>query len=132
MEQKLQKLFKQAKYQPESRLSGDIWRVINIRDRKISIIKSWSYGFAGLLSFAFLIPTINSLIEQFSQSGFYQYLSLVFSDLGSISLYWKEFMSSLVEAIPVTSLMLTFLLFFILLVSFKRAVFSYRSQLLTA
>ena len=132
MEQKLQKLFKQAKYQPESRLSGDIWRVINIRDRKISIIKSWSYGFAGLLSFVFLIPTINSLIEQFSQSGFYQYLSLVFSDLGSISLYWKEFMSSLVEAIPVTSLMLTFLLFFILLVSFKRAVFSYRSQLLTA
>lgn len=131
MEQKLQKLFKQAKYQPESRLSGDIWRVISIRERRTSILKSWSYGFVGVLSFIFLIPTINSLITQFAQSGFYQYLSLAFSDIGSISLYWKEFMSSLVEAIPATSLMLTFILFFILLVSFKRAVFSFRSQLLT-
>lgn len=132
MEQKLQRLFKQAKYQPESRLSGDIWRVINIKERRASLLKSWSYGFVGVMSFAFLIPTIFNLIEQFAQSGFYQYLSLAFSDLGSISLYWKEFMSSLVEAIPATSLMLTFILFFILLISFKRAVFSFRSQLLTA
>ena len=131
MEQKLQKLFKQAKYLPESRLSGDIWRVIDNIEKRNLKFKSWGYSFAGVFSLVFIVPVVRNLIEQFIQSGFYDYLSLVFSDLGSISLYWKEFMYSLIEAIPAVSLTITLLLSFVLLISLKRAIFSFRSQLLT-
>jgi len=132
MEQSLRKIFKQAKYQPESRLSGDIWRFIEAREKRSSKIKSFSYGIIGIISLVGLVPAVENLIEQFSQSGFYQYLSLAFSDLGLVSLYWKEFMSSLAETIPATSLMLTLVLFFIFLLSFKRVAVSFRNQLLTA
>ena len=131
MEQKLQKLFKQAKYLPESRLSGDIWRVIDNIEKRNLKFKSWGYSFAGVFSLVFIVPVVRNLIEQFIQSCFYDYLSLVFSDLGSISLYWKEFMYSLIEAIPAVSLTITLLLSFVLLISLKRAIFSFRSQLLT-
>jgi len=131
MEQSIKKLFKQAVYHPESRLSGDIWRIVCEREKRASLISSWIYGTIGVVSFAIFIPVVNSLMVQFSQSGFYQYLSLAFSDLGSISMYWQEFMSSLAEAIPTTSLIFALLLLFIFLVSLKRAFVNFKSPLLS-
>ena len=131
MERDLQKLFKQAVYQPESRLSGDIWRVIETKEKRASTIKSFSYGFVGIISFALLVPMVGNLITQLSQSGFYQYVSLAFSDIGSISLYWKEFMASVVETIPTTSLILVLSLLFIFLTSSRRAFTIFKSPLLT-
>ena len=132
MEQNLQKLFKQAKYSPESRLSGDIWRVICIKEKKVSMMKSLGYGFIGIISLLLLFPTMKNLINQLSQSGFYQYLSLAFSDIGSIISYWREFMSSLAETIPTTSLIIVLSLFFVFLTASKRAIIKFKSPLLTA
>lgn len=41
------------------------------------------------------------LDQSFQQSGFYEYLSLVFSGDGTILAYWKELLYSLVETMPV-------------------------------
>lgn len=41
------------------------------------------------------------LAQSFQQSGFYEYLSLIFSGDGTILAYWKELSYSLIETMPV-------------------------------
>ena len=63
----------------------------------------------GLLSVGFLTGSIFAfinMVQAISQSGFGQYVSLVFSDGGVVLSYWKEFLFSLVESIPVTGVIL--------------------------
>ncbi|HUC88751.1 MAG TPA: hypothetical protein VMR49_01840 [Candidatus Paceibacterota bacterium] len=132
MKKNLYIIFKQAIYYPENQLSDDIFRAINNKEAKSAKIKLWIYSSAVALSLAGLIPAIKDLSLQFSNSGFYEYLSLAFSSNGSIISYWKEFMLSLADSLPVESLMFSLLLLFIFFISTRLVMRQFKDKLLTA
>ena len=131
MEQDLQKLFKQAKYQPAGRLSGDIWASIELKNAQIAKWKKYSYMSLSVLSLFGSAFSIKSLIIQSTQLGFFEYLSLTFSDSGIIAKYWKEYTLSLADSLPVASLAITLFLLFVLFVSIKRVSIQFKTKLLT-
>lgn len=72
-----------------------------------------------LSSLITLIPALRYLIQGIEQSGFYQYISLAFSD-GNIALYyWKEFTLSLAESLPLVATIATLSILFTLLLSIR-------------
>jgi hypothetical protein len=132
VEQNLQKLFKQSSYHPESRLSGDVWHVIESKNTHINKWKTFGYISLIILSLSGSIFSIKSLIEQFAKLGFFDYLSLAFSDSGVIATYWKEYVLTLANSLPVMSLILSFFLLFVLFISIQRMSFQIKNKLLVA
>jgi hypothetical protein len=130
MNNDLSKLMKQAYNQPETGLSADIWRVIEAKQAKGLKIKSLSYGFIGILSLGGFVLMSVSIVKQLSASGFFQYFSLAFSDGSLISIYWKEYLLSLSDSLPVASLGVTFFLLLSMLVSIKKSIEQYKNKLL--
>jgi len=130
VEQNLQKLFQKSKYIPESRLSGDIWSTIEYKNTRITKIKK--FGYLGLSAFSLLgsIFSIKELIGQFTKFGFFDYLSLIFSDSGTLATYWREYILTLVNSLPVLSLILSFFLLFVLFISIQRASYQFKNKLL--
>lgn len=130
MEQDLHKLFKQAKYHPEGRLSGDIWAVIELKRTQIIKWKKFSYLSLSILSLFGSVLSVKSLIIQSTQLGFFEYLSLAFSDSGIIAKYWKEYTLSLVDSLPIVSLAISLFLLFILFISIKNVFYQTKTRLL--
>jgi len=130
MEENLSKLLKQAYNHPETELSGDVWRVIELKEARNLKIKSISYGVLCILSLGGFVFMSISVIRQFSTSGFFEYVSLVFSDGSLLALYWKEYLLSLADSLPVASLGATFFLLFSMLVSVRQFIVQYKNRLL--
>lgn len=122
MDNDLKEAFKKVKYHPECRLSDDIWHSIENYQNKKRQIKFWIYSGIGIISLVGFIPSLLSLLEQFSNSGFYNYFSLIFSNNSSISLYWKELLLSIAGSLPVLSLMVSIFLLLILFLSIKQTI----------
>lgn len=127
MEQDLQKLFKKAIYHPECRLSDDVCQTILAKKKKITERNTLGYILLGVLSLSGSIFSIRDLITESSKLGFYRYLSLVFSDGGVIATYWREYMLTLVDSLPVVSLILSFTLLFVLFISVKKISYGVKS-----
>lgn len=132
MEQNLQKLFKEASYQPESRLSSDVWSSIEYKSAQITKWKTFGYLGLSILSLSGSVFSIKSLIEQAIQLGFFNYFSLAFSDSGAIATYWKEYTLSLADSLPVVSLALSFFLLFILFISIRNISYQFKNKLLAS
>jgi len=130
MDENLSKLLKQVINQPETGLQDDIWRAIQVKQTRSLKIKSTIYGILGILSLGGFVFVVNILRVQFASSGFFQYLSLVFSDGGLLALYWKEYLLSLSDSIPYASLGAAFFLLSSALISIKEFAHQYKSQLL--
>ena len=130
-DERIQKVFSNAKYHPELSLTDDIWRLIISREQRTLRLKVWVYAALGLLSFITLFPVVASLIRQFAQSGFSEYLSLGFSDAGSITLYWKELVLTLADALPVSALILSLSLVVLFLICIRRAMRYFKNPLYT-
>ena len=66
-------------------------------------------------AFAALALTFQSVQASFYETGFYQFISLLFSDFSIVVVYWQNFALSLLETLPVTGLIvfLTTLLVFL-------------------
>ena len=114
----LKNLFQKASYHPESRLSDGILLAISKKEIKMTRIKFWGSSTIGVVSFIGLFPIIGRLISDFSQSGFYQYITLIFTDNIAIN-YWKEISLSIAESIPMTSLTLSLAVIFIFTISLR-------------
>lgn len=119
MEQKLTKIFQKTKYTPEEELKEIIWNTIKTHQKRSTKIKLWVFSFAGIVSFTALIPTFKILLNDMTQSGFYEYSSLIFTNDKSILLYWKDLVFSLAESLPTTSIILTLSLTFIFFLSLR-------------
>ncbi len=132
VEQNLQKSFKNAKYEPDGRLSGDILCVIESKNFQIIKLKKFGYLGLSILSLSGSIFSIKILIEQSTRLGFFRYLSLAFSDGGIIAQYWKEYLLSLTDSLPVVSIVLSFFLLFILFISIRKMSYQFKNKLLTA
>ncbi|MEI7810022.1 MAG: hypothetical protein WCI41_00475 [bacterium] len=120
MNEKLQSAFQNAKYEPNVNLADNIWHKIIIRNKRIAFIKTSAFSTLGALSLFGLIPVSQALFTEFTKSGFYEYFSLMFS--GNVSSYWKDLAYSMAESLPITNIIYTFVLVFILFLSIKYVV----------
>jgi hypothetical protein len=75
-----------------------------------------------LIMLIFLLPVWNLFQTEITQTGFSQFMSLIFSDLNSILIYWQDFGMSLLESIPFFSLAGLLTVILILLFSGKYMV----------
>ncbi|MEI8174753.1 MAG: hypothetical protein WCG28_02260 [bacterium] len=117
MEENIKSVFNQVRYKPNSKLSDKIWDKIIVRNRRIAYFKITSYSIVGVASLLGFIPMFGILANDFTQSGFYEYLSLAFSKGGIFSAYWKEFAFSLAESLPTMSIVYTLTLVLVFFLS---------------
>lgn len=77
------------------------------REQRILVIKRRIAVFSIVLigSIIAFFPVFNMLKSAFVESGFMQFLSLLFSDFEVVLSYWQSFALSLLESLPVLSLM---------------------------
>ena len=115
MNTKLKETLCRTKIEADTTLPGQIWQKIITRNKKISLLKIWSFSILAFLSLLGMIPAFIKLTEDFSKSGFYEYLSLLFSSNGNLALYWKELSYSLAESLPVVGIIYALLLVFVLI-----------------
>jgi hypothetical protein len=116
---KLTKIFKNAKYEPDSKLAFSIWSTLIAKDKHATQIKMWSLASVLFASLIGLVPAFQILLSGLAHSGFYEYFSLIFSDGGSMITYWKELSLSLAESLPVMSIVFALSLFFVCFLSLK-------------
>lgn len=119
MEENLKNVLLQNKIAPQTGLADNIWQTIVRRQKYTARIKLLIFSLTGLLSLVGLIPALKTLLSDFAQSGFYEYLSLIFSNSGTVLTFWKELLLTLAESLPVLSIVSSFTLIFILLLSLK-------------
>lgn len=130
MNEDLSKIIKQAYSYPEYKLSDDIWRAIEAKQSKELKFKAVISGLLGFVSFFGFIIVFNFTKSQLDSSGFSHYLSLAFSDGSLIASFWKEYLLSLADSVPFASLGALSFLLFSTLISIRKTVSFYRSQLL--
>lgn len=119
MEPKLTEAFNKIRYQSEDDFADQVWNKIVARDHKAAMFKLYVFSFAGICSFLALIPASKLLLNDFSKSGFYEYFSLALSNSGSINSYWREFMFTILESLPLQSIVLSLSLIFFFFLSIK-------------
>jgi len=107
MEKGFDKLFKYLKTNnAPSGLEKRILTKIREMTRKQQMVRIFVLGGSAIASFGLSVWAAISLAKNTAQTGFWQYLSLAFSENGTILSYWKEFAFSLVESLPILSLIL--------------------------
>ncbi len=125
---RLQELFKNASYHGEMKLSADIWRTISLKEEKRKKISYFKYIGVLVLSLSGFVFVVRDVLTGLSQSGFYEYMSLA-RESGAFTAYWKEFILSIAESLPLTSITVSLLLLFVLAFSMRRLVLRNRNQL---
>jgi len=130
MDKNLSKLLKQAYNNPETGLSDYIWRAIQKKQAKRLKIQSLIYGIVGILSLGGFVFMFISIVKEFASSGFFQYVSIAFSSSSLFASYWKEYLLSLADSLPVASLGVLLFLLMSMLISIRKVVYQYKSQLL--
>lgn len=118
MRENLKKAFDKVKCQPESGLAQHIYQEITLRGKRIVRLKLCFFSFIGVISLVGLVPILKILISDFIQSGFYEYISLVFSRT-VLSSSWRELIYSIAESLPATSLILSFGIIFVFFLSLR-------------
>jgi hypothetical protein len=119
MKPNLKDIFQKAKYEPDVNLAFSVWQTLMMQEKRADKFKLWSFSFIGILSFVTLIPTLEQLFSDLTHSGFYEYFSLIFSDGGAMLSHWKEFYFSLVESLPIMSIIFTLSVLFVCFLSLK-------------
>ena len=115
MQHQLSEILKQTNHEPKDDLGDRIWYTIQQTKERERKIRLWSFTALSLISFIALIPSFNHLSNQFTQTSFFAYFKMMFSDSSFILQSGKEFLLLLGESLPVMSIVLflgTVLIFF--------------------
>ncbi len=102
------------------------------KDREKSKIKTLGLSFISMVSLIVSIPVIFQVIASFTQSGIYNYLSLIFSDSDVAIIYWKEILVTLVESIPTISIISLLVILAVFAWSTLKAMNEAKKVLITA
>ena len=116
---KLQELLHGIQYRSENGLAEKIWQVIEKRQKNKRRWRFFAFTSVGLISLGGLWPAFLALQAEISQSGFYDYFSLIIREKGLVFSFWRELALSLAESLPVMSLALVLSLFFVLFLSVR-------------
>ena len=83
-------------------------------------LKRLVWGSISAISFVLFATSTVYAINAYSGSSFASYFSLIFSDMGSVSLWWKELGLSLLESLPILGTMLVLGSIFLVLWSIRK------------
>lgn len=124
MNQDLEKLFTHLEPpEPPAELLGRILNSIQ-REKGLRAAKKriaiFSLGVLGSLVAA--IPVFQAAHGAVVESGFSHFLSLIFSDFGTVITFWDKFIFSIFESLPVMNVALLLAVIFIFLGSLKYLV----------
>ena len=122
MTENIHSAFKSIKCSPPKTLNQTVNRAIVLHIERSIRIKRQIYGTVSIISLIAIIPATIGLSHQLSQSGFYQYASLGFSDTGAIAGAWKAFASALAESLPGMSIALVLALLAVLVWSIRKTL----------
>lgn len=111
------KLFNEI--EPPKGLFTAVWGKIEEEKVKSARQKAFFSSIVSIFSLISLFETGQYLATELYRTGFYDYASLLISDLSSISYFWREFAISLAESLPVSGFVLLFGIIAVFLVSTK-------------
>ncbi len=106
---------------PESLESRVLARVFDTR-RKAARIRLWLGALVSALAGASLAPAGYLISNQLAASGFTRYVSLAFSDTGTLLSSWKQLLLALAESLPATGLIAVFAALFVMLFALRFAL----------
>jgi len=131
MNKKIKQLFKEIPTaEPSNKLYGKILFAIE-KDKQIKRkIGFWFFAFTTILAFLSLIPAILYLLANLSSSGFYRYISLIFSDTEILLSNWKDYSMTLIESVPFAQITICFSIIFLILCLLKMLANSLPKKLL--
>lgn len=114
------------RFSPQKDLELSIISRIKKEERKSSIVHSWTTGTIAIMSCISLVPSFIYLGKSVQTSGFYDFVSLSFSEGISLLSYWKEFSLSLAESLPFLGLIVLLALLAIFVWSLSKTTYSIR------
>lgn len=91
------------------------------KERRFLIIK-WQlfiFSIGAICSAIAFIPAFQMVKTGFTESGFIQFFSLLFSDFKIVVAYWQNFIFSLLETLPVMSLVILLVVVLVFLESLR-------------
>jgi len=90
-------------------------------ERRISVFRRrFAFYSAGAIgSFIAFIPAFNAMWTELAQSGLAHFISLIFSDTGTVLAFWDVFVLSILESLPAFSIAVVLAILFIFLGSLK-------------
>jgi hypothetical protein len=109
MEEQYKKLFKTLAYE---KAPIDLEKKIKLRilaeEERLSRNKALIFGLSTATSLSLSLWAAFLLIRSLSESGFWNYLSIVVSENVAVISYWRELSFSLVESLPLVGLIIFF------------------------
>ena len=84
------------------------------------------FGAVDIFSIAGLVLAGLSLVNLLASSSFYNYLSLLWSDSGTLALYWQELLMSLVESLPFLGLTVFLVVILVTMVSLAKTLTNFK------
>ena len=110
----------QATPEPPADLLYKIMDRIGAEKKRRQIRRHLAFFSLSLIgSVAAFYPAGQMLWHDFNASGFFQFFSLLFSDSEIVLKYWQNFLFSLLEALPIVSVIILLSLVWIFLESLK-------------
>ena len=112
-----EQLFNQIEaLEPPQALLGKIMLRLEQEKKLVIIKRRVAFFSAGLIfSVLALIPAFKMVWDGVASSGFTQFLSLLFTDSGVVMAYWQSFGLTLLESLPVFSIIIFLVIIFTLL-----------------
>ncbi|MDD2678164.1 MAG: hypothetical protein WC042_00605 [Candidatus Paceibacterota bacterium] len=102
--------------EPPEDLLAKIMKRIKEKQRKLALEKVLIvFSLGTVASTGGFIYALKAIRINFYESGFLHFLSLAFSDSEIVLLYWENFVLSLLESLPVMSLILFLVSLFVLM-----------------
>ena len=132
MENQIQELLSKTSYHADADFSQKIWFSISKKQKQKTMYTRVLYSILSITSFVVLIPVCTTILSQLQETGFTQYLSIVFSDIGSIGIFGKQLLYALGEALPTLSIALFLFLVASLVFSLKELLKSQTQRLVIA
>jgi hypothetical protein len=128
----LGKILKNSYTENDENLPSLIFNRINILEKRKLKTRAYSYASLGVISFVLIFPALSYTASQFSQSGFFEYFSIVFSDISLAFSFWEDLLMSLVSTLPMFGILLSFSFVFATLVFLKKVFLELKRPLLIA
>lgn len=112
--------------EPNIRLYEAILVRIERAERRAARLRFALLGSTTLVSIVAFFPAFAFARFEFVQTGFGEYVSVLFSDSGTAFAYWHEFVLLLAESFPVFATMVLLFVAFVLLGSLRLALINAR------
>ena len=94
--------------EPSENLKNSIINTIKREKTKKTIYKIAFSSILSLVSVSMVVIFVTSIIKDAYQSGLSEYLSLLVSDGALVASYWKAYVMSIIESLPILQITVVF------------------------